>query len=142
MRTLLLAAGLAGALSLSACGSPKTDEASAPAATTPEALAEAATEAGKSAFASCAVCHNNVQGAGSKMGPNLYDIVGRKAGIAEGYTYSAAMKASGITWTEAELDAYLAAPTTKVAGTKMGAGAVSDADKRTAIIAYLKETAA
>ena len=48
------------------------------------------------------------------------------------------MKSSAITWTESELDAYLADPVGKVPGTTMTAGAVRDAAQREAIIAYLK----
>ncbi len=138
MRNILLIAALPGLFLLAACGSSAdtpSDAVSSPGA------AVSAIDAGKAAFASCAVCHNNVQGAGAKMGPNLYGILGKKAGSSEGYSYSAALKASGIIWTEAELDAFIANPSAKVPGTKMGAGGVSNAEKRKAIIAYLKETA-
>ena len=59
-----------------------------------------------------------------------------KASVA-GFAYSEAMKKSGITWTEGELDAFLANPSGKVPGTSMAAGQVGDAQRRAAIIAYL-----
>jgi cytochrome c len=137
MRDFMLFAGLSMALLLPGCSASKDTPTLEPA----ETVAAAAADAGKAAFASCAICHNNVQGAAAKMGPNLYGIFGRKAGSADGFTYSSALKASGITWTEAELDAFLTNPSAKVPGTKMGAGGITDPVRRKAVIAYLKETA-
>jgi cytochrome c len=136
---LLLATSLSAFVFLSGCGDSGNKETESIVETSE--VVETAADIGKAAFASCAVCHNNVKGAGAKMGPNLHGIIGRKAGIGAGFGYSTALKESGITWTEAELDAYIAAPTKKVPGTKMVAGAVTDAEKRKAIIGYLKETA-
>jgi cytochrome c len=83
----------------------------------------------------CTVCHS-LQPAPGKMGPPLAGVAGRKAGTAPGFAYSAAMKASGITWTPAELDAFIKAPGKKVPGTKMLLGA-PDAEQRAAVIQYL-----
>ncbi|UIP07646.1 c-type cytochrome [Erythrobacter sp. SDW2] len=93
--------------------------------------------AGKAAFASCAACHSVDPTGASGIGPNLHGALGRKAAAVEGFAYSDALANSGLTWTEGELDAFLAGPATKVPGTSMAAGAVSDAATRTAIIAYL-----
>lgn len=92
---------------------------------------------GRAAFAACAACHAVEAGAPSGVGPNLRGVAGRKAGSVEGFAYSDALKASGITWTESELDAFLANPAGKVPGTAMAAGAVGDAETRKAIVAYL-----
>ena len=97
---------------------------------------------GKAAFAICAACHKVEKGVASPIGPNLHGVVGRKAASLEDFPrYSDALKASGITWSEAELDAFLANPTQKVSGTTMTAGGTADAEKRKAIIAYLKDNA-
>ncbi len=93
--------------------------------------------AGEAAFAICTGCHVVESGAASTVGPNLHNVLGRKAGSVEGYTYSEALAGSDIVWSEAELDAFIADPQGKIAGTNMVAGAVSDADSRAAIIAYL-----
>ncbi|MEP3467295.1 MAG: c-type cytochrome [Parasphingorhabdus sp.] len=94
--------------------------------------------AGKSAFAICSGCHVVDADAPSTAGPNLYATVGTLAGAREDFAYSEALKSSGITWSEAELDAYIADPAGKIPGTTMVAGAVQDAEQRKAIIAYLK----
>jgi len=64
-------------------------------------------------------------------------VVGRPAGSVARFGYSEAMAKSGITWTEAELEAFLANPAAKIPGTAMAAGQVGDAQRRAAIIAYL-----
>lgn len=94
--------------------------------------------AGQPAFAVCSGCHVVDSGAASTAGPNLHAIVGKEAGARDDFAYSEALMSSGIVWTEAELDAYLADPSGKLPGTTMVAGAVQDAEQRTAIIAYLK----
>ena len=80
--------------------------------------------------ARCAMCH-----AGGSA-PSLAGVVGRKSGTAPGFAYSPAMKAAHITWTPANLDAYLAGPSKKVPGTIMFVNVAVPAD-RSAIIAYL-----
>ena len=83
----------------------------------------------------CAVCHS-LQPAPGKMGPPLAGVAGRKAGIAPGFAYSAALKGSNITWTPEQLDAFIKAPGKAVPGTKMLLGA-PDAAQRAAVIQYL-----
>ena len=76
-------------------------------------------------------------GDASGVGPSLHGVVGRAAGSLTGFSYSEAMAKSGLTWTESELDAFIANPAGKVPGTEMVAGQVADAQRRAAIIAYL-----
>lgn len=94
------------------------------------------TPAGAQAFGMCAACHTVAKGGRNGIGPNLSGLIGRRAGSAPGFNYSAAMKASGITWDAKTLDEFLAAPTKKVPGTKMPIS-LSDPAKRAAVIAYL-----
>ncbi|RYD45982.1 MAG: c-type cytochrome [Sphingomonadales bacterium] len=88
-------------------------------------------------FAQCRACHTLTQGGRSVMGPNLFGVFGRKAGSLPGFAYSPALKASGMVWDARTLDAYLAAPTDKVPGTRMIVK-VADPARRAALIAYLK----
>ena len=94
-------------------------------------------EQGRHDFAVCSACHQVGTNARNSVGPVLNGIVGRKAGSYPGYTYSAAMKNSGFTWTVAELQKYLADPQKVVPGNKMPFPGLHDATKVDNIIAYL-----
>ena len=85
-------------------------------------------------FAVCSACHEVTPGQAS-VGPNLAGVVGRKAGSSD-YDYSPAMKASGITWTPDQLQAFIVNPSKVVPGTKMDFDGATDADAKV-IVAYL-----
>ena len=65
---------------------------------------------GKALFGRCAACHTADKGGANGLGPNLYGIVGRKAGSKKDFSYSAAMRNSGIVWSNQKLDGYIAHP--------------------------------
>lgn len=90
---------------------------------------------GKTLYAAkCAACHSlDYNG----VGPAHKGVFGRKAGEAQGYTYSPALQASGLTWNEANLNRWLTNPAKLVPGQKMGI-TVPDAKERGDLIAYLK----
>ena len=94
--------------------------------------------AGAQAFAArCGLCHSAGPGVGEAgQGPPLAGVVGRRAAGAPGFDYTAALKASHLTWTPANLDRFLAGPSKLVPGTAMPV-AVSDAKVRADLIAYL-----
>ena len=87
-----------------------------------------------SEFAVCAACHEVTPGLAS-VGPNLGTVAGRKAGTTD-YDYSPAMKASGLTWTPDQLQAFITNPAKVVPGNKMDFDGASDADAKV-IVAYL-----
>lgn len=96
----------------------------------------AAAQSGQQVFEQkCTMCHS-LQPAPGKMGPPLAGVVGRKAATASGFAYSNALKASNITWTADQMDAFIKAPGKTVPGTKMLLGE-ADAAKRAAVIQYL-----
>lgn len=89
---------------------------------------------GKAVFEErCAMCHGE---GGDGQAPNLLGVMGRRAGSTAGYPFSAALKASGITWTADSLDKFLADPGADVPGTAMRAK-VEDPAARRDLIAYL-----
>jgi cytochrome c len=75
--------------------------------------------AGETSFRKCAPCHSIGPDAANKVGPELNGLNGRKAGTVDGFNYSDANKASGITWDEATFKEYIKDPRAKVPGTKM-----------------------
>jgi cytochrome c len=98
---------------------------------------------GKKRFkAICESCHFSLKDATindlrTKIGPNLWGVVGRKAGTGPSFRYSQAMKASGVTWTPAFLKPYLMNPQKTLPNVRMafkGLPTTKDADD---IIAYL-----
>ena len=93
---------------------------------------------GKAVFARCQICHVAAKGAKPTIGPNLFGVVGRKAGSTAGFAYSPAMKAAGFDWSPQKLDAYLKAPAKVVPGNRMPFSGLPDAMDRDAVIAYLK----
>jgi cytochrome c len=92
---------------------------------------------GASLFNRCAVCHSAAKGGGNRVGPNLFGVVGRQAGSFAGYSYSSAMKASGIVWSEGTLAKYLISPSTVVVGNKMTFGGLPQPQQAADVAAYL-----
>ena len=92
---------------------------------------------GAALFNRCALCHSSNKGGGNKIGPNLFGVVGRKAGSYPGFSYSTALKKSGITWSPAKLDAWIATPQKLVPGNNMPFAGIPDAGQRADIVAYL-----
>jgi cytochrome c len=103
------------------------------------ALAQSA-ESGERTFnQQCKACHAVEKDAPSPLGPNLFGVIGRKAGSAAGFASSDAMKASGITWDEASLADYLKDPKAKVPETKMVFAGLKRPAQLADVIAYLKK---
>ena len=75
--------------------------------------------AGETSFRKCAPCHSIGPDAANKVGPELNGLDGRKASAVDGFNYSDANKASGITWSEVAFKEYIKDPRAKVPGTKM-----------------------
>ena len=93
---------------------------------------------GKQVFARCAICHSDTKGAPNKIGPNLWGVIGRKAGTEPGFNYSSAMKNSGITWTEEKLEAYVQHPQQVVPGNRMPFAGLSSPKQAEDLAAYLE----
>lgn len=136
----------ASAASPHAHGHDMSKMAQAPAAK-PAAAAKVATTAvegdvvhGRQVFKKCQACHS-MQPGKNLLGPSLAGIVGTKAGEVANYSFSTAMKQSGITWTPEKLDAYLADPQKVVPGNKMPFPGLKTDSDRTDVIAFLASSA-
>ena len=95
--------------------------------------------AGKSSFNKCLACHAIGEGAKNKIGPELNGLDGRKAGTAEGFSYSDANKNSGITWGEAVFKEYIKDPKAKIPGTKMAFAGIKNEKEAGDLWAYLAQ---
>jgi cytochrome c len=88
------------------------------------------------AFAQCAACHSTVPGK-TAFGPNLFGVGGRRAASIPSYSYSSALKNSGLTWDAATLDRWLTSPQRTVPGTRMPFSGIADRAIRKSVIDYL-----
>ena len=92
---------------------------------------------GKKVFKKCVVCHSLQEGK-NKIGPSLYNLLGREAGSVDGYKYSKAMKNSDVVWDEESLDKFLTKPRKFIKKTKMSFRGIKKKSLRDDIISYLK----
>ena len=86
----------------------------------------------------CGTCHSARQGDGPRQGPNLFGVVGRKAGSFPGFTYSPGFSEVDFVWDEAKLDAYITNPQAMIKGGVMAYKQANPATRK-AIIGWLKE---
>jgi cytochrome c len=103
-----------------------------------ELMHKASNEAGAKLFTKCSACHTAEKGGANRVGPNLWDVVGRKRASHEGYTYSSSMIAFGGEWSYEELAHFLHKPGSYIKGTKMGFAGFSKQEDIANIIAYLR----
>ncbi|MGN6096037.1 MAG: c-type cytochrome [Bosea sp. (in: a-proteobacteria)] len=94
---------------------------------------------GEKIFNQCRACHQVGETAKNTVGPVLNGLIGRKAASHDGYSYSTAMKNSGLTWDEATFADYIKDPKAKVPGTKMVYAGLKDPAKVADLTAYLKQ---
>ncbi|MEL6677752.1 MAG: c-type cytochrome [Pseudomonadota bacterium] len=107
------------------------------AAVLPAFMQNASAEAGERVFRQCRACHVLEDGV-NRVGPHLYDIVGREIGGVEGFRYSNTLAEMDGAWTYENLDAFLEAPRQWAPGTKMSYAGLRKPEDRANIIAYLE----
>lgn len=87
----------------------------------------------------CSICHTIARDGGNRAGPTLFGVFGRKAGTVPDYPYSPALKNSDIVWNEETIgQLFDHGPQHVTPGSKMPLQQIEDAEKRNALIAYLK----
>ena len=98
-------------------------------------------ENGAKIFRKCSGCHQVGPEAKHRTGPLLNGIFGAKAGAAEEFFYSKALKraaADGLVWDYEHLDAYIENPKALVSGTRMSFRGIKDEQDRHDVLAYLR----
>ena len=101
------------------------------------ALGDVAT--GEKVFKKCAACHSIAKGGKNKIGPALYNVVGRQVGGVSDYKYSKALAGYGKSWTFEELNGFLLKPTKWIKGTKMAYAGLRKENDRASVIKYLNK---
>ncbi len=94
---------------------------------------------GKKLFKKCISCHSIVKDGKNKIGPALYNLVGRKVGGVADYKYSKALAAYEKEWTFEELNGFLTKPAKWIKGTKMAYAGLKKEEDRASIIKYLNQ---
>jgi cytochrome c len=101
-------------------------------------LAKADAKAGAAVFKKCSACHTADKGGANRVGPNLWDIVGRTKGGHAGFAFSSAVKGLGGEWSYKDLDHFLLNPKEFAKGTKMSFAGLPKPEDRAAVIVYLR----
>ena len=94
---------------------------------------------GEKIFKKCAACHSIIKGGKNKIGPALYNVVGRKVGDVSDYKYSKALAGYEKSWTFEELNGYLIKPAKWIKGTKMAFAGLRKEKDRASVIKYLNQ---
>ncbi|MDA7770356.1 cytochrome c family protein [Candidatus Pelagibacter sp.] len=94
---------------------------------------------GEKIFKKCAACHSINKGGKNKIGPALYNVVGRAVGGVSDYKYSKALASYGKEWTFEELNGFLQKPSSYLKGTKMSYAGLRKEKDRASVIKYLNQ---
>ncbi len=101
-------------------------------------IATADVAKGEKLSKACAACHSFDNGGVSKVGPNLYAVVGAPMGGKAGFSYSAGMAGYGKSWGYDELNYFLWKPKALISDTKMNFAGLKKASDRADVIAWLR----
>ena len=95
---------------------------------------------GEKIFKKCAACHSIVKDGKNKIGPALYNVVGRKVAGVSDYKYSKALAGYEKSWTFEELNGFLLKPSKWIKGTKMAYAGLRKEKDRASVIKYLNQS--
>lgn len=99
-----------------------------------EAYQMADADTGARLWSQCRACHQLEPGRNG-VGPYLYNVVGREAHIAEGFSYSGALP--DVVWSPQEISAFIANPRGYAPGTSMSYAGMGDVQDRANVVAHL-----
>ena len=94
---------------------------------------------GEKIFKKCAACHSIKKGGPNKIGPALYNVVGRAVGGVNDYKYSKTLASYSRDWTFEELNGFLTKPSSYLKGTKMSYAGLRKEKDRASVIKYLNQ---
>ena len=94
---------------------------------------------GEKIFKKCAACHSINKGGKNKIGPALYNVVGRAVGGVDNYKYSKTLASYDKEWTLEELNGFLTKPSSYLKGTKMSYAGLRKEKDRASVIKYLNQ---
>jgi cytochrome c len=97
--------------------------------------------AGKAIAARCEQCHDISKGGPNKIGPELWNVIGRPRATEAGFSYSSAMASEHAAWSFESLFKFLKSPPTTVPGTKMSFAGLRSASDRINLLAFLRTQA-
>ena len=92
---------------------------------------------GEKVFKKCSACHMIASDGKNMIGPNLWNVIGRKAGSVGDYKYSKAMVAYAKQWSFEEMNSYLIKPQAYIKGTKMAFAGLRKEKDRASVILYM-----
>ena len=94
---------------------------------------------GEKVFKKCSACHSIKSGGGNKIGPALYNVVGRKVAVLDDYKYSKALAEYEKNWSFEELNGFLLKPKDWIKGTKRAYAGLRKEKDRASVILYLNK---
>ena len=94
---------------------------------------------GKKVWKKCSACHSIKKGGKNKIGPALYNILGRNVADLDNYKYSKALMAYGKTWTFEKMNGFLKKPQAYIKGTKMAFAGLKKEKDRASILLFMNQ---
>jgi len=130
---------LLGLLGLVLAGCSSDDQAPEAAPDLDALLANADLQRGQMLYFQCRACHSLNEGGPNKVGPNLWNMFGRKAGFALGFAYSDALVNADVVWTSETVSAWLHQPSRFLPGNRMVFVGVKNPQDRANLIVFLQQ---
>jgi len=94
---------------------------------------------GQKVFKKCSACHSIKKDGKNKIGPALYNVMGRNIATLLNYKYSKAFLAYGKAWTYEEMNGFLTKPQAHIKGTKMAFAGLKKEKDRASVILFMNE---
>ncbi|MFQ5954218.1 MAG: c-type cytochrome [Kiloniellales bacterium] len=105
-------------------------------------LAAADIGAGQQLSKKCGACHTFDDGGPNKVGPNLWNVIGREVASVAGFKYSSALSGIDGIWGYEELNRFIYKPKRFAPGNKMSFPGLRKTDDRANLIAWLRSLSA